>query len=149
MDGYQAGHRAFIKDESISIAAGVGPVVGNDSQVLMGVSGDGYQAGHRAFAQDNQIFRPLPLSAKSMAVALKYVREFLVMINTYKQAGENGFPEPVPKEGFNLDQYAMKIMTAEPACLAAELSGYEIRYPCLYVIAGSAFTCNVVSNNEQ
>ena len=105
-----------------------------------------FVAGALGFYKDVPSFRPLPLSTTSTGRALDEVREFLAMIKTYEAAGDGFVGEtPTPVDGFDLEAYAMKIMTCSPASLAAELSAYDVKYPCLYVTAGSAFSGNVVS----
>ena len=107
---------------------------------------DGVTSGLHGFYKSIPSFRSLPLSPTPMKVALDEARLFMSMMNTYKESGSGGFGELPPcPAGVNLEEYAAKIMTADPTSLAAEFSAYDIEYPCVYVISGSACPALIVS----
>lgn len=94
--------------------------------------------------------RPLGLSPESVDVALQTVRGFLQMMRTMREMGDDTF------DLFKSDvdpqvtaAYAMKIMTTDAATLAAELSQYEIEWPCVNVTCGSANAMMMYTENGK
>ena len=106
---------------------------------------DCFALGFHGFCRKLPNFQPLPVSAKSMGVALREIQGFQNAVTRYKKAGLNvGSSVRTPSGGIDFEEYSTKIMAADPITLASEFSNRQIEYPCLYVVAGSAFTVTVV-----
>lgn len=91
-------------------------------------------------------FRPVSLAPQAVDAALVTTREMLRMMQSSMELDDGSYAEMGDKMA-QLNAYIRKLMTTDGTTMASELSCYDIEWPCLTVMCGSAELMTVMAED--